>query len=88
VNSTTDKRLLSFLVNDDFINYVLNPNLILKEMWEDFISMHPEDITVFNEAKQILLGESNLEELTPKEVSNLECHIFKKCGITSCQGSL
>jgi hypothetical protein len=82
VNSTTNKRLQSLLVNDDFINYVLNPNLILKEMWEDYISTHPEDVPVLNEAKDILLGMNIATELTPEEVSELESNIIEKCGLS------
>jgi hypothetical protein len=84
VNSTTDKRLLSFLVNDDFINYVLNPNLILKELWEDYSSTHPEDIPLLNQAKQILLGELQLKGLAKEDSYNLECNIFEKCGLVKC----
>jgi hypothetical protein len=84
VNSTTDKRLLSFLVNDDFINYVLNPNLILKELWEDYSSTHPEDIPLLNQAKQILLGELQLKELAKEDSIDLEFSIFEKCGLGLC----
>jgi len=84
VNPTTNKRLLSLLVNDDFINYVLNPNLILKEMWEDYMCTHPVDIPVLNEAKYILLGGNGLVELTPEEVSDIEYNIFEKCGLAPC----
>ena len=84
MNSTTNKRLHSFLVNDDFINYVLNSNLILKEMWEDYMSTHPEDIAVLNEATNILLGVNEAMELTTNEASDLEYNILKKCGIAIC----
>ncbi len=82
MNPTTDPRILSILVNDDFINYVLNPNLILKEKWEDYLSLHPEDTPLVNEARKILLGESQSEELTNEEVFELEKRIFNKCGLT------
>ena len=84
MNPTTNKRLLSLLVNDDFINYVLNPNLILKEMWEDYMCTHPVDIPVLNEAKYILLGGNGLVELTPEEASDIEYNIFEKCGLAPC----
>ena len=84
MNSTTNKRLHSFLVNDDFINYVLNSNLILKEMWEDYMSTHPEDIAVLNEATNILLGVNEALVLTTNEASDLEYSILKKCGIAIC----
>lgn len=83
MNTITDNRLRSFLVNDDFINYVLNPNLILKEMWEDFINSHPEDIPILKEARQILLGELNINELSTQNVLGLEYAIFEKCGLES-----
>jgi len=82
VSSTIDKRVLSILVNDDFINYVLNPNLILTEMWEDYFSTHPEDIPLADETKKILLGELNSTELSADEVSNLETSILEKCGLS------
>jgi len=81
VSSTTDKRVLSILVNDDFINYVLNPNLILTEMWEDYFSTHPEDIPLAGEAKKILLGELNPTELSADEACDLEARILNKCGL-------
>ena len=83
MNTITDNRLRSFLVNDDFINYVLNPNLILKEMLEDFINSHPEDIPILKEARQILLGELNINELSTQNVLGLEYAIFEKCGLES-----
>jgi hypothetical protein len=82
VSSTTDKRVLSILVNDDFINYVLNPNLILTEMWEDYFSTHPEDIPLADEAKKMLLGELNPTELSAEEACNLEIRILGQCGLT------
>ena len=81
MNSTADKRLFSLLVNDDFINYVLNPNLILKELWEDYLSTHPEDIPILNEARQILLGEKGINILAKEDSYDLECSIFERCGL-------
>ena len=85
MNSTTDKYLLRFLVNDDFINYVLNPNLVIKELWDDYSNSHPEDIPLLNEARQILLGKTESEGLTIKDSIELENKIFKKCGLTICE---
>lgn len=81
MNSTTDKRLIRFLVNDDFINSVLNPNLIIKELWEDYSNSHPQDVPLLNEARQILLGETRLEVLSKEDSLNLEYSILKKCGL-------
>jgi hypothetical protein len=82
VSSTTDKRVLSILVNDDFVNHILNPNLILTEMWEDYFSTHPEDIPLAEEAKKILLGELNPTELSAEEAFNLETRILGQCGLS------
>ena len=84
MNSTAEKRLKSLLINDDFINSVLNPNLILKELWEDYSSTHPEDIPLLNEARRILLGETELKELAKEDSIQLEYSIFKKCGLIMC----
>lgn len=77
-----DINVISLLVNDDFINYVVNPNLILKEMWEDFFSVHPDLIPVAEEAKAILLGESGYFEMPARDVHELEVRIFEKCGLS------
>ena len=69
------------LVNDDFINYVLNPNLILKEKWEDYFISHPEVVPYIDEATRILLGESDQKMLTSKDALELEKNIFDKCGL-------
>jgi len=81
VNSTTDIRLLQMLVNDDFINYVLNPNLTLKEKWEDYFKSHTEIIPYIDEATRILLGESVQENLSSNDALELEKSIFDKCGL-------
>ena len=81
VNSTTDIRLLQMLVNEDFINYVLNPNLTLKEKWEDYFKSHTEIIPYIDEATRILLGESVQENLSSNDALELEKSIFDKCGL-------
>jgi hypothetical protein len=84
VSSTTDINLISLLVNDDFINYVINPNLILKEMWDDFFSLHPDLIPAAKEAKQILSDKSNdVYSIPPFEMKELEIRIFEKCGLNT-----
>ena len=82
MNPTTDKRLIGFLVNDDFINYILNPNLILKELWEDYSRTHPEDIPILHQAAQILLGDLQQKSLTEEDSNNLKRTIFEKCSLS------
>jgi hypothetical protein len=82
VSSNKDINLVSLLVNDDFINYVVSPNLILKEMWDDFFGLHPDLIATANEARMILLGEMDFKEMTINEAQALEKSIFEKCGLS------
>jgi hypothetical protein len=77
-----DINVISLLVNDDFINYVINPNLILKEVWDDFFSLHPDLIPVAEDAKMILLGQMDYTEMTAAESQELENRIFEKCGLS------
>lgn len=74
--STTNIQVVNLLVNDDFINYVINPNLALSEMWNDFFSLHPEIIPHAVEAKKILLGDNITDELSATEVKELESRIM------------
>lgn len=79
MNSVIDKKTYKLLVNDDFINYVMDPNLILKEMWNDFFYENPEYIEAANKAKSILLGVNPDSSLSPFEISDMERSIFNKC---------
>ena len=81
MGSTTDKNIINLLVNDDFINYVINPNLILMEMWTEYFDLHPDMVTVAEEAKKILLGETITNALSPTEQQDLETSLFKRCGL-------
>ena len=81
VSSTTDKRVINLLVNDDFINYVIHPNLILVEMWDEFFDAHPAMIPVAEEAKAILQGQKTSDPISPQAQVELEASILKKCGL-------
>jgi len=78
VSSTTDKRVINLLVNDDFINYVINPNLILGD---EFFDAHPAMIPVAEEAKAILRGQIIADPIPPQAQQELEASILKKCGL-------
>lgn len=82
MNSKTNYTVYELLVNDDFINYVIQPSLIIKEMWENYFDSHPEIIPAAIEAKSILLGENMTQTLTSGECSEMENQIFKKCGLS------
>ena len=81
MSPSTDINVISLLVNDDFINYAINPTLILKEMWDDFFGTHPDLLPIANEAKEILFCELDFQSLSPTEIKDLEKNIFEKCGL-------
>ncbi len=83
MKSIEDKQILSILVNEDFINYVLNPNLILIEKWESYLNENPHDVKLIQEAKRILLGEINPVLLGVDESSRMKMNILSKCGISA-----
>jgi len=79
VSTTFEENIYKLLVNDDFINYIICPNLILNEMWNEFFKVNQEFIAAANEAKSILLG-SNIDlSLSPFEMSELGNKILNKC---------
>ena len=82
MSAETDKRVIGILVNDDFINYVLNPTISLNEMWENYFRMHPEQIPMANQARLILLGRLNKKTLPFNEMIEMKSRIFEKCGLS------
>lgn len=82
MNTISENTLFSLLVNDDFINYVLNPTLVLDEMWDEFFAEHPELILTADEAKSILLGESVQNKMPANEMQDLENRILTQCGLS------
>lgn len=82
MSAETDKRVIGILVNDDFINYVLNPTISMNEKWDDFFRMHPEQIPIANQARLILLGRLNKKTLPFNEMIEMKSRIFEKCGLS------
>lgn len=82
VNTIPENTLFSLLVNDDFINYVLNPTLVLDEMWDEFFAEHPELISAADEAKSILLGETIQNKMPANEMQDMENRILTQCGLS------
>lgn len=82
VNSKTNYTVYELLVNDDFINYVIQPSLIIKEMWENYFDSHPETIQAAIEAKSILLGDNITHTLTSDDCFEMEQQILQKCGLS------
>lgn len=82
MNSPTNHTVYELLVNDDFINYVIQPTLIIREMWEKFFDSHPEIIPAAIEAKKILLGQDITYSLSANECNEIEKGLFEKCGLS------
>ena len=83
MNININKQVQEFLVNDDFINYVVCPNFILIEFWNDFFENHLELILAADEAKNILLGESQFIKMNIDEMNQLKHSILVNCGFNS-----
>ena len=79
----TKKNIVEFLVNDDFINYVINPTTNLSQQWEIFFEQNPSFIPLANEAKDILTDEDVINELPAWEKNEIKTRIIKECGISS-----
>jgi hypothetical protein len=82
MNPTKEKDIYNFLVNSDFINYVINPDRILKKTWESFFNTNPDQISVAEEAKRVLLGESILQKPSSDEVSEMKYFILNNIFIS------
>jgi hypothetical protein len=83
VITITKKNIVEFLVNDDFINYVINPTTNLSQQWEMFFEQNPSFIPLANKAKVILIGEDEISELPTWEKNEIKNRIIKDCGISS-----
>ena len=77
-----NKLVQNILVNEDFINYVFNPTYSLTTKWDRFFRSHPEQISVANEARLILLGRKEKKVLPVNESLALKSRILEKCGFT------
>ena len=80
--TSTNKNVIDFLVSDDFINYVINPNDSNTKEWEGYFMQYPEQIPYANKARKIINGESDFRFLSSFEIKDLEISIFEKCGLS------
>lgn len=81
MNIHTDNKVIDILVDEDFINYVINPTSSLTERWTNYFKKNPDYIQAANQARKILLGESEFITLSDFEAKELEIEIFEKCGL-------
>lgn len=70
-------KVKDFLVEDDFINYILAPNAALEVKWEAYFGEYPEDKRTAEEAKQVLLGEGDFYCLPENEKGELKMRILQ-----------
>ena len=82
VSTPINKNVIDFLVSDDFINYIINPNNSNTREWEEYFKRNPEKIPFANQASKILNGESDIHFLPSFEMKELEIRIFEKCGLS------
>ncbi len=83
MNTTTEKYILSFLTNDDFIAYVVHPTHQLAEKWSNFFKNNPSLNIYAQKARTIISGEvQNDEYLNENEILELKKRIIENCSIT------
>lgn len=56
----TEDQTIDFLVDDDFIHYVLEPTPELQTAWSSFFVQHPSSLEAAQKARNILLGDEQL----------------------------
>lgn len=76
MNSNSENNLYSFLLNDDFINYVVNPSLVLDEMWDEYFQEHPDMIATADNAKDILLGSTITHQINVEDADLILGNVF------------
>jgi hypothetical protein len=84
VNSSSEKYILSFLTNDDFIEYVVHPTNQLVEKWSNFFKRNPSLNIYAQKARIIISGELQIDEnLTEQELLELKKQIITNCNIST-----
>ncbi|HRZ96371.1 MAG TPA: hypothetical protein P5084_02360 [Paludibacter sp.] len=76
------ENIKEFLINDDFINYVIHPTLKLQLHWEIFFKNNPELIGFADQARKILCEEGDIFELHEWETNDVKNRIIDQCGIS------
>lgn len=70
-------KIEDFLIDDNFIDYILAPNTILETYWNTFFHEHPECTAIAEKARLILLEEDNQQCLPDTEALDLKNRIFR-----------
>lgn len=83
MTNIVDKQTYEFLINDDFILYVIDPASNLCGKWDNFFSLHPDQLPFANEAKLILEGKTNPINIKTEDFDEMKTEIFKVCDVYS-----
>ncbi len=82
MNQTTEKYILNFLTDDDFIAYIVHPTHQLVEQWSNFFKKNPSLNIYAQKARSIISGEVQIEEnLSEFELLELKKKIIENCSI-------
>lgn len=65
-------KVKDFLIDNDFINYILAPDKVLEAKWNDYFDKYPADRLAAEEAKMVLLGEGEFQCMTDNEADELK----------------
>lgn len=80
-------KVIDFLTDDSFINYVFEVTQEAVSQWEVYLQEHPEQITDIEEAKQVLLAPADVAcDFTAAECKELENRIISS--VESFSGKL
>ena len=77
------ENIIDFLINDDFINYVMHPTLNSQLKWDIFFKNNPGLIDSADEARMILFEEGEIYEMHEWETTEIKKRIISECGISS-----
>ncbi len=83
VEKSAEKYVLEFLMNDDFIEYVVHPTRQLVDKWSDYFKRNPSFNSYAQSARTILKGEvQQIDNITEKEIIELKKRIIANCCIS------
>lgn len=73
----TEDQTIDFLVDDDFIHYVLEPTPELTAAWSGFFVRHPENIAAADEARKLLVGDDQQTQFPEDSLQSVKFAILQ-----------
>lgn len=73
--------ILDLLGDDDFIRYVCEDTPELNMLWEEYFSVHPEDLALAAEARCILNGEVHCAPVSPAYILESKRNLFSQLSL-------